>query len=94
MVGIDTGNIILIGGIGLQGVNKNQILRDMWLFNIDLMSWSRVDPVNGALRGFCENWTCLHQNKILLLGGIVEHLDMWNEQISVIEFAEDETIRN
>lgn len=89
MIGIETGNIILIGGIGLQGTNKNQILRDMWLFNVDLLAWTRVDPANGALRGFCESWVCLHQNKIFILGGLVERLDTWNEQISVIEFAED-----
>ena len=50
--------------------------------------------MNGALRGFCESWLCLHSHKLFVIGGLADRLDTWNEQISMIEFAEDETIRN
>lgn len=94
MIGINAGNFMMVGGIGLEGSNKNQILRDLWLFNADELRWSRIDPVNGPLRGFCESWLCLHTNKIFILGGLAERLDTWNEQIALIEFGEDEIIRN
>jgi N-acetylneuraminic acid mutarotase len=94
MIGINGDNIVLVGGVGLDGDNKNKILRDIWLFNTEELSWTRVDPMNGVLRGFCESWLCLHNHKLYLIGGLAERLDTWNEQITMIEFAEDETIRN
>lgn len=53
MIGINGDNIVLVGGVGLDGDNKNKILRDIWLFNTEELSWTRVEPMNGVLRGFC-----------------------------------------
>ncbi len=61
----------MTGGVGLTGENKSQILKDLWIFNTDELKWTRVDPVNGSLRGFSESWLCLHNNKIYILGGLV-----------------------
>ena len=94
MIGIDMENIILLGGIGLEGSKKDEILRDMWLFNAEEVSWTRVDPMNGILRGFCDSSLCLFNNKLYVIGGRTSTLDTWNQQISVIEFGEDESVRN
>jgi hypothetical protein len=87
-------NIFVVGGVGLEGTNKDQLLRDMWLLNLEELDWLRVDPANGILRGFSDSSLCLHNNKVYVIGGLVERLDTWNEQVSIIEFGEDEIIRN
>jgi hypothetical protein len=51
MIGINGDNIVLVGGVGLDGDNKNKILRDIWLFNTEELSWTRVDPMNGVSEG-------------------------------------------
>ena len=94
MIGIDMENMILLGGIGLEGSKKEEILRDMWLFNVEEVSWTRVDPMNGILRGFCDSSLCLFNNKLHVIGGRTLTLDTWNQQISIIEFGEDESVRN
>ena len=78
MIDLEGGNAILIGGVGLEGTYKDQLLRDMWIFNTDELSWTRVDPANGILRGFCEGSLCKHNNKIMIIGGLAERLDTWN----------------
>ena len=78
---------MVIGGISLEGGIKGQIMRDMWLFNSEDVSWTRIDPANGILRGFCDSSLCLHNNRLHIIGGLVETLDTWNEQISIVEFA-------
>ena len=50
--------------------------------------------MNGILRGFCDSSLCLFNNKLHVIGGRTSTLDTWNQQISVIEFGEDESVRN
>jgi hypothetical protein len=39
------------------------------------------------LRGLCESWLCFNGGTLLVLGGLADRLDTWNEQIALIEFA-------
>lgn len=89
MIGINSQNFMMIGGISLEGALKGQILRDMWLFNTEESAWMRVNPANGILRGFCDSSLCLHNNKLHIIGGLAETLETWNEQISIVEFGQD-----
>lgn len=84
MQGVAPGTFVMTGGIGLEGDNKNRLLKDLWLFNTEELKWTLVDPVNGPLRGFCDAWLCLHENRVYILGGLADELDTWNEQISLI----------
>lgn len=34
MIGLENGCIMLVGGIGLEGESRNQILKDMWIYDV------------------------------------------------------------
>lgn len=70
------------------------MLRDIWLFDVDAVDWVKIDPANGPLRPLADNTLLHHNTSLLILGGLTEHDNMWNEQILTLEFGESEPYRN
>jgi N-acetylneuraminic acid mutarotase len=83
--------LMVVGG---QSIQENRMLRDIWLFDIDGAEWVKIDPANGPIRPLADNTLLLHGSSLLVLGGLTEHDNMWNEQILAIEFGESEPYRS
>lgn len=91
MAAVGDSFIIVVGG---QSIPENKMLRDIWLADVETLEWVKVDPANGPIRPMADNTLILHGNALLLLGGLTEHDNMWNEQILALEFGESEPYRN
>lgn len=78
MAAIGRDYVMVVGG---QSIRENKMLRDIWLYDVDCGDWSRIDPANGPLRPLADNTLLLHGSCLLILGGLTEHYNMWNEQI-------------
>jgi hypothetical protein len=57
------------------------MLRDIWLFDVLTTEWVKIDPANGPIRPLADNCLLLNGSALLVLGGLTEHENMWNEQI-------------
>lgn len=84
MNALDKNYFIIVGGMSLEENSKDQLLRDIWLFDLEDLSWTSINPVNGIIRGVASGWLNFNGNTLILLGGSVERLDIWNEQLTLI----------
>lgn len=78
MVSLGSDFIMMLGG---QSIPQNKMLRDIWLLDVEALEWVKIDPANGPIRPLADNTLLLRGNALLLLGGLTEHDNMWNEQL-------------
>lgn len=75
MTNITEEYLVLIGGMSLP---NNKMLRDIWLYDIILDDWVKIDPANGPLHPLSDNTVLLHKSSVMILGGLTDHHNMWN----------------
>ncbi len=75
MTNITDEYLVLVGGMSLP---NNKMLRDIWLYDIILGDWVKIDPANGPLHPLSDNTLILHKSSVMILGGLTDHQNMWN----------------
>jgi hypothetical protein len=51
-------------------MNKT-IFKDIWLFDLLMLRWTRIEPANGPLKPIHSFSAVLYNNTVYLIGGLV-----------------------
>ena len=102
MIGVSKYTFVVIGGESFakpwqkkssKGLNTRQVLRDIWVFNINESQWFQIEPKNGPFPALNSSAFTFSQNVVYIFGGLNEKGELSNE-LYQISFAEDEILRS